>query len=122
MTGQKVQYFEIYNEDVDTWFDVSVFPASGGGLSIYFRNITERVKHQQAIEAKNKKLSEIAWLQSHVVRAPLSTMMGLINLIQNNEITLVEKESLIAHMVSAAHELDKIITKIAYETYKAKTS
>lgn len=122
MAGQKVQYFEIYNEEVETWFDVSVFPASGGGLSIYFRNITERVKHQRAIEAKNKKLSEIAWMQSHVVRAPLSTMMGLINLIQNNDISLEEKESLIAHLVTAAHELDKIIAKIAYETYKAKTT
>ncbi len=122
MAQQKVQYFEIYNQEVETWFDVSVFPASGGGLSIYFRNITERVKHQQAIEAKNKKLSEIAWMQSHVVRAPLSTMMGLINLIQSTDISLEEKESLVAHLVTAAHDLDKIITKIAYETYKAKSS
>lgn len=43
---------ETHNEPFDTWFDVRAFPADGG-LSVYFRDITER-KQQET------KLSEVA--------------------------------------------------------------
>src|SRR5690606_14994683 len=35
-------------------------------------DITEKLYHIEAIEAQNKKLQEIAWMQSHMVRAPLA--------------------------------------------------
>ncbi|MEO6638224.1 MAG: response regulator, partial [Ginsengibacter sp.] len=44
-------------------------------------DITERVNYIGAIEKQNKILQEIAWIQSHVVRAPLAKIMGLIDLI-----------------------------------------
>jgi hypothetical protein len=38
--------------------------------------------HWIAIEKQNKKLKEIAWAQSHIVRAPLARMLGIVNLIK----------------------------------------
>jgi len=40
-------------------------------------DITERLEYIKAIEDQNKKLREISWLQSHVVRAPWSGSWGL---------------------------------------------
>ncbi len=119
MAENKAQYFEVYNADVDGWFDVSVFPSSGG-LSVYFRDVTDRLRHQKAIEEQNKKLREIAWMQSHVVRAPLSKIMGLVNLIKDEAVPYVEKMALLAYLTASAHELDEIINSIANSTDSAK--
>lgn len=45
-------------------------------------NITARKAHETEIDAQHKKLREIALIQSHDVRGPLCTLMGLINLIK----------------------------------------
>jgi hypothetical protein len=37
-------------------------------------DITERNQYFRAVEIQNKSLKEIAWIQSHVVRAPLSDL------------------------------------------------
>jgi PAS domain S-box-containing protein len=43
-------------------------------------DITERLAHIKAIEDQNQKMREISWMQSHVIRAPLARMMGLMDL------------------------------------------
>ena len=44
-------------------------------------DVTEKVRYVGAIEKHNEKLREIAWIQSHIVRAPLARMMGIVGLI-----------------------------------------
>ncbi len=80
-------------------------------------DITERTKHIQAIEDQNKKLQEIAWMQSHVVRAPLSRLMGLINCIKEQP---DKNQQLLCHVLSSAEELDKIIRGIVGKTDNVK--
>ena len=77
------------------------------------RDITERVLHQKAIEEQNLKLKEIAWIQSHVVRAPLSRMMGIVNLLKEMEITSDEFKEWTGHFDTSATELDTIIREIS---------
>jgi light-regulated signal transduction histidine kinase (bacteriophytochrome) len=48
-------------------------------------DITERVNHIRAIEEQNRILKDIAWMQSHMVRAPLSRMMMLLTLLENKD-------------------------------------
>jgi hypothetical protein len=45
-------------------------------------DISETLKHINTIEVQNAKLKNIAWTQSHVVRAPLSRILGIIDLIE----------------------------------------
>jgi PAS domain S-box-containing protein len=51
------------------------------GVSCYSSDITERYEYQRKIESQNTRLREIAWIQSHKVRAPVATLMGLLHLL-----------------------------------------
>lgn len=79
---------------------------------ILAHDITERFEYIQKIEKQNSKFREIAWIQSHVVRAPLSRILGIIELIlisQDEPKLIIE---LIQHLNNSANELDKIIEEI----------
>ncbi len=79
---------------------------------ILAHNVTERVNYIRAIEEQNQKLSEITWIQSHVVRAPIARLMGLIDLIKHPNSSEELKEELLGYILSSAHELDQIVRDI----------
>ncbi|WP_158857012.1 response regulator [Lunatibacter salilacus] len=79
-------------------------------------DVTEKLRHTQIIEDQNKRLKEIAWTQSHIVRAPLSRMLGLIDLIKNNIIPSEEFDEFLGHLENSALEIDVIIRKIVRKT------
>lgn len=79
-------------------------------------DITERLNYISAIEKQNKALQEIAWIQSHVVRAPLAKIMGLIDLIQNHKLSATEKDDYLIHILDAANEFDTIVKDIVKKT------
>jgi len=80
-------------------------------------DVTERLNYIASIELQNGKLREIAWLQSHVVRMPLSRMMGIINLIKDDSVNDAEKKELINYVLETAEELDLTIKEIAEKTF-----
>lgn len=88
---------------------------------IVAKDVTERMNYIKAMEAQNARLLEISWIQSHVVRAPLSRIIGLIPLIE----TAIEAEGdeetrrMLKYIAFSANELDDIIMDI---TEKTKTS
>lgn len=75
-------------------------------------DVTERITYIEQIEKQNQKLKEIAWIQSHVVRAPLARIMGLTNIIKNYGIDETDSEDLISLLLTSAEELDVIIKDI----------
>lgn len=75
-------------------------------------DITDFLKHTKAVELQNKRLREIAWLQSHVVRAPLARMLSLVDVMTTVDLTEEEKAEFLKNIVSSAKELDLIITDI----------
>ncbi|MFC6859334.1 PAS domain S-box protein [Zunongwangia atlantica] len=81
---------------------------------ILANDITEQLKHVKAMEAQNKKLREIAWTQSHVVRAPLVRMMGLVNML--NEHYEEKSDFYLEEINKSALEFDKIIREISEKT------
>jgi len=80
-------------------------------------DITERLNYIKAIERQNEKLREISWIQSHIVRAPLARILGLIPLIKDltaeNE---ADKKKMLDYMFLSANELDDIIRDITDKT------
>lgn len=82
------------------------------------QDITELKRYIETIEQNNKRLKEIAWTQSHVVRAPLARIMGLIDLLQNYE-DIDDVGQLLNNIMSSARELDGIIRKINSKTEDA---
>lgn len=93
-------------------------------IMLIARDITERNRHIETIEAQNTSLKKVAFTQSHVVRAPVSRIMGLINLLQDESMEespeFTQKDMLNA-IVNSAHELDGIIRDFTKITYEALT-
>lgn len=79
-------------------------------------DVTFKKKYIDAIEQQNAKLKEIAWIQSHVVRAPLARLMGLVNLLTEDENTAEEKETYTKLVMDSAIELDTIVRDITEKT------
>ncbi len=82
-------------------------------------DVSEKTKHIQAIEIQNKKLQEIAWVQAHIVRAPLARMMGLINLLFDEDNPSEESAELLKYLEFSAHELDTIVKDIIKKAEEA---
>jgi PAS domain S-box-containing protein len=79
-------------------------------------DITENLNYIHAIEAQNKNLREISWMQSHVIRAPLASIMGLVPLIEATPGLPEETRKMLAYLLQSANELDAVIWKITLKT------
>lgn len=75
-------------------------------------DITLKLYYIEAIESQNKKLQEIAWMQSHLVRAPLARIMGLIDLIQMGPSPGIDQTRLLRAIYDSAVELDDVLGDI----------
>lgn len=85
-----------------------------------FRDITEQQNHLTAIEKQNLQMRDIAWTQSHTMRAPLARMMGFINLIDSNKQKNIEQTDLLPYVLQSARELDIIIRGIVEKSENIK--
>lgn len=108
-------HFEEYYSPMRMWFDVNVYP-SPTGLSIYFKDITERKDHLRELEHQYKQLREIARIQSHEVRAPLARLMGLVNLIKEGMNEEAELPVILERIGISAAELDLLLREIVKQT------
>ncbi|MBW3468579.1 response regulator [Arthrospiribacter ruber] len=79
-------------------------------------DVTFKKKYIEAIELQNAKLKDIAWIQSHVVRAPLARLMGLVNLIDDDDLDQDELKTYNKLIMDSAEELDKIVRDITHKT------
>jgi PAS domain S-box-containing protein len=79
------------------------------------QDVTERVEYIRSLEDKNKRLSEISWLQSHVVRAPLTQIMSLSELLTDVEL-IPERKEMLSCLRNAAAGLDKVVRDIIAKT------
>lgn len=75
-------------------------------------DVSDRLKYIQAIEEQNKKLSEISWMQSHIVRAPLARLMGLVDLMKSPRENVEEEQKILEYILISARELDYVIKEI----------
>lgn len=51
---QKTHQFDIFYPPLDTWFEIHVYPRGNGGLSVYFKDITEKkIKEQKLWHTAN---------------------------------------------------------------------
>jgi PAS domain S-box-containing protein len=114
------------------WSEISFYPIRNGteivGTACHSRDITqrkemeaERLNYIKTIETKNGKLEEIAWIQSHGVRAPLARIMGLINLLQSPSSKTVDATEIMSYLKRSANDLDNVIREIVTKTEEIET-
>ena len=82
----------------------------------YFKDITRRKIISANLEKKNQQLKEIAWTQSHMVRAPLTRIMGLANALQRGIVPDSERQQYLNYIKNSSDELDDVIKNITAKT------
>jgi len=79
-------------------------------------DLTDALKNLHKIEKQDKALKEIAWTQSHIVRAPLANLMGLVSLMKHNEKNGTRDEEILQYISDSADKLDRVIREIVNKT------
>lgn len=89
-------------------------------LKGFYNELNNRVKQLEEsgaqLRAQNEKLQDISWMQSHVVRAPLASLMGCLHLIKDVDHTQEERETAIENILHSANELDTVIRQISQKS------
>lgn len=86
-----------------------LIPKLFNGLDDSFK---ESILHTQKIEKQNNLLKEITWIQSHVVRAPLSRLLAIASLLKDSKTTEEEKIFFLDNLIISSEELDVVIKEI----------
>lgn len=68
--------------------------------------VTEHLDYIKAIEEQNDRLTQISRMQSHLVCASLTKIVGLVSLIKDGNESQVEKEKMLDYLLLATRELD----------------
>ena len=75
-------------------------------------DITRQIRYIEAIEKQNEQLNRISYAQSHKVRSPLASIMGLTNLLNETAINSEEYHTILAKLTEACTKLDDVIREI----------
>jgi PAS domain S-box-containing protein len=84
------------------------------------QDIDKQKKFEQQLLNQNEQLKEIAWINSHQVRRPLSNILGLINLIRDLSAPDDEIRQLIELLAVSSKELDDAVILINRQTMEGK--
>ena len=112
-------HFEEYIEPSQQWFEVHGY-VSTEGLSIYLRSIQSRKISEEKLRDKNEELVKInneldsfVYRAAHDLRAPLASVLGLINIskIERDE---NKKNEYLDKMTDCINKLDNFINKIIH--------
>jgi len=86
------------------------------GASCFSRNITDHVEQLKMIQEQNEKLKNIAWIQSHKVRGPVATILGLVGLLNDDDPVGESNKEIIEGVKSATLQLDNVIREVVHNT------
>ena len=83
---------------------------------VSIEDLTKEIIQILSIQQQNKQLREIAWTQSHIVRAPLARMMGIVSMLSDFKIDSSEYHEWVNHFNDSASELESVIKDIVNNT------
>lgn len=75
-----------------------------------------RIKSEETLKHRNEKLIEISQFQSHIVRGPVASIEGLINLINFDNPNDPANFEIIQKLKTATENLDSVVTQIVQKT------
>ncbi len=91
------------------------------GAFVVAHDITDEIAHMARLELQDKQLTEIAWLQSHIVRAPLANILGCCQLIDHEKLD-PENSDLFNFIYESSEKLDQVIREIVNKSRQIEQS
>lgn len=96
-----------------------VILSESGTISVVkgtIQDVTEQRLYIQKIQMQNQRLKDIAWIQSHKVRAPVASILGLVQLFNTGEPHDPINAEVLQGLTEAANNLDEVIKEITAKT------
>lgn len=103
------------------WLAVTFEPVSNAsdvvtGVAINATDITTQKLHTEQIERQNAALQRIATIQSHELRKPVASLLGLIDLVKMDDTQNYAESSYFPLIEASVKELDTKIKGIVHES------
>ena len=108
-----------YNSDGEPYWvlmDITPVVDASGKVErhiIIQTNITEKKKFVQQLEEKNKLLMEVAYISSHRLRKPVASMLGVMLLMDKENLCNPENERLIGFIEQLTNDMDAMLHELA---------
>jgi len=81
-------------------------------LTLLNKNLETRAREiAREMEVKNKKMNKYAFMNAHKLRAPIASILGLINLF-GKDISVEDEKMMIDMLKESAHKLDNVVQEI----------
>jgi len=85
------------------------------GFGCFAHDYTELLFAQEQLTQQNVRLRNIAWYQSHVVRGPVASILGLLHIFNKENIHDPLNFEILDHLHKAAKQLDSAVQDIVKE-------
>ncbi|HEX8562927.1 MAG TPA: ATP-binding protein [Flavobacterium sp.] len=117
MDEKKPVVFENFNESLQVWLEISVYP-SGNGISVFFRNVTENRNLREELNNRieelansNAELEQFAYIASHDMQEPLRMVTGFLSQLEKKYTDLLDErgKQYIHFAVDGATRMRKLI-------------
>jgi PAS domain S-box-containing protein len=122
--SNQAAHFEDYYPVLDKWYEISAYPADTG-LSVYFKDITERKnsdtrlkelnenlqKHAKELAISNEELEQFAYVASHDLQEPLRMVTGFLTQLEKKYQNNIDEKGkqYIYYAVDGAKRMRQII-------------
>ncbi len=112
-------YISISDQVKESWLEFNFNPIYDErkiliGVTLTTKDISKQKNLEAQITEYKKHLKDIAWRESHLLRAPVSNLLGISNLLLKPEssLELHEKLQLVKHINAEVEKLDLVIHQI----------
>ena len=111
MTSRKNIDFEDYFWPTQKWLACNAY-VTEEGIILHFRDITKKRLVQDALLEKIDQLKEVSFLNSHALRKPIASLLGLTQLVSGDMINPVEFKQIASLINECSVDLDNIVKEI----------
>jgi|GEM_PF-4720680 len=105
----------VRTDEAKVWEHIRYLPVYDDKRNI--AGVSLSVSNIQTRKMQEKALLDIAWSQSHEMRRPVASILGLIQLLQKDE-QAISNQEFRSHLKVMAEELDTVIRKNVGRTYE----
>jgi PAS domain S-box-containing protein len=79
-------------------------------------DVSEQIVAEERLLQQNTRLAELAWFESHKLRAPVARLLGLLNVINMHDPQHPQNETILQHIRETGLELDQLVHLLSTKT------